>query len=79
MSGALAWLVAAVLLFAALLLVHLKLLLNVFRSELPAVWKWSSLFPVVTPIASWKAERRRMVIVWAVLLLSYVLVRSTAG
>ena len=72
-------LIAALTLFAALLFAHLLLIRSVFRSQLTSTWKWASLFPLVTPIAAWKAQRRRTVMLWSALLFAYVTIRLLAG
>ena len=79
MSLSLALLIAAVLLFASLLVTHVVLLSHVFRSELPTGWKAASLVPVLTPAVAWRANRRRTTILWAVLLATYLLVRLVGG
>lgn len=77
--SAFGWLIAAVVSFAALLFAHALLLSGVFRSELPPKWKWGSLFPLVTPVAAWKAKRQRRVMLWSALLFGYIVIRLVAG
>ncbi|MFT5358082.1 MAG: hypothetical protein ACI9KE_005319 [Polyangiales bacterium] len=77
--SALGWLIAAVVLFAALLFAHALLLRGVFTSELSRAWKWGSLFPLITPVAAWKAKRHRRVILWSALLFGYIVIRLLAG
>lgn len=75
MSEGLGWLIAAVLLGAGILVAWLVLLVRVVRSDLDPKWKWAALVPVITPVSAWRADQRKAVLVWAALLVAYVLVR----
>ncbi len=75
MSEGLVWLIAATLLGAAIVVGWLMLLVRVLRSQLEPKWKWGALVPVVTPVSAWRAEHRRAVKVWVVLVVAYLLVR----
>lgn len=61
------------------MLTHFALLARVFRSELPSGWKWGALFPAVTPVAAWKANHRLGVVIWAIFLVGYAVIRVVGG
>ena len=72
----LSWIVVG----AAVLVAHAVLVWQVLRSDdLPAGVRWWALVPVVTPVLAFKAGGRWSLAVWALLLLTYVVLRSLEG
>ncbi|MEM6956881.1 MAG: hypothetical protein AAF645_14400 [Myxococcota bacterium] len=67
MIAALAQVGAAVLLFAAWLFVHLRLLALVLMGDGQRSMKLAALLPPVLPWAAWKVGKRKSVIGWALL------------
>ncbi len=66
----------AVLFGAVALVVHLAVLLSVWRApELSRTWHYAALLPPVTPIAAWRSGRRFAAIAWAASVSAYVAVR----
>ncbi len=68
-------LVVAIVLLAMFFVVHLAILVRVFRSELPTGWKVAALLPPVAPIAAIRAGRKPLALFWGLVLLGYVCVR----
>lgn len=79
MTAPLLGLLAAILLGAAVLLAHLATLWVTLRSDVEARWKWLALVPVLTPVAAWRAGKRKATWAWLGLLTAYGLVRLVAG
>ncbi|MEM9070209.1 MAG: hypothetical protein AAGE52_17010 [Myxococcota bacterium] len=78
MSGPLLWLIAAIVLGAAVLVAHVALLWGTVTSNVDRHWKWLALVPLLTPVAGWRAELRKTVVVWGIVVTAYVVVRIAA-
>ncbi len=79
MTGPLIGLVAAIVLGAAVLLVHLATVWVTVRSEVAAPWKWLALVPPLTPVAAWRAGKRKASGAWIGLVVAYATVRILLG
>lgn len=76
MSASLVAFVAAVILGAVALVVHLAVLSAVLRApELSRAWRLGALLPLVTPIAAWRSGRRFAALAWGATILAYVVAR----
>ena len=76
MPGSLFAFAGAVLFGAVALVVHLAVLLTVWRApELSRIWHYAALLPPVTPIAAWRSGRRFAAVAWAAAVSVYVAVR----
>jgi hypothetical protein len=72
--------VAAVVLGAVALVVHVAVWLAVMRApELSRAWRLGALLPPITPIAAWRAGKRKAAVAWCVLVAAYVVVRVIGG
>ncbi|HJK89544.1 MAG TPA: hypothetical protein RMH85_09500 [Polyangiaceae bacterium LLY-WYZ-15_(1-7)] len=74
------WLIAAVVLGAAVLVMHVYATWRVVRSDVePSWWKWIAVVPPVTPVAAWVAGQKKTAGAWVLLLAAYGVVRLIAG
>ncbi len=73
-----AWLLVSwTLTFAAWLFAHVVTLVRVLGSkDVPERWKWGSLLPPVAPFVAWQYGIRIPPVLWMVLAVAYVVLRS---
>jgi hypothetical protein len=73
-------LLAAVVLGAAAVVVHLAVWLRVARAaQTTRAWRWLALVPPLTPIAAWRAGLRGAAVAWCVAVVLYAAVRLLAS
>jgi hypothetical protein len=72
-------LIAAVVLGAAAVVVHLAVGLCAARAaSATRAWRWLAFVPLFTPIAAWRVGLRGAAVAWVVAVALYVLVRLLA-
>ncbi|MGE0788248.1 MAG: hypothetical protein AB7S26_21425 [Sandaracinaceae bacterium] len=73
-------LVSWIVVGAACLVAHVALLVSVFRSEkLTLPVRLLALVPALAPFVAWAADRRAVTVVWAVLVVAYLVLRALEG
>lgn len=77
MVGLGTWLLSAVILGAALLVVHAAMLVAVLRAERAATLdRVLGLVPPLLPIVGWRVGLRLLPVFWGVLLVAYLILRA---
>ena len=80
MPASLVAFVAAVVLGAVALVAHVAVWLTVLRApEVSRAWRVLALLPPITPIAAWRAGRRKAAVAWCVAVAAYVVARVVGG
>lgn len=76
-----AWMLLAwVVVFAALLVVHAVVLWQGMRAgELEMKWRWFALLPPAAPVVAWLNGARVAPVMWGVFLSTYVVLRAVGG
>ena len=73
-------LVSWVLSGAAVLVAHLVVVVSVFNAKsLPWKHRWWALVPVAAPVLAWLDGRRASPVIWALLVLTYLVLRALEG